>query len=582
MKKLQMIFNAKMLSLLALLAVSVNLFGNTQKGKTTKPNILWLICEDISPYLSFYGDSTAKTPNLDQLAKESLVFTNCFTTVGVCAPSRATLITGMYPTSVGTHHMRTAIDAMGWGRRKYRRVNSKKAVDIKKDTIGEYATVLPEYVKCFSEYLRAEGYYCTNNYKTDYNFAAPVTAWDENSTDASWEDCPEEKPFFSVFTDLITHESQMWTRRRYPMTVNPDSVPVPPYFPDDSIIRNDIARHYSNIEVLDERIGKKIQALKDQGLYDNTIIFFFSDNGGPLPRGKRETLETGLHVPFTVRFPKGVNAGKVEELVSFVDFAPTVLSLAGIKPPKHLQGQVFLGEFRSLNTRSYVYGSGDRFDEYTDKIRVVRDKRYLYIRNYYPELPRYKDVGYRKKMPMMKQLLKLRNEGKLSDNTALWFQTNKPKEELYDCIADPGNLNNLIEDSHYAEKVNELRSALDNWIVEVGDMGSIPEATMIEQMWPGNIQPQTAQTDISISNKEISLSCSTKGSSIAYILSDRMIRPDLDSGWQLYFEPIELEKTKYLYVMANRIGYADSKVSETLLLKIGQKIKIGSQLKDKK
>lgn len=564
------------------LALSVNSSGNKTNKKVTKPNIIWFITEDISPYLSFYGDSTAKTPSLDKLAKESMVFTNCFSTSGVCAPSRATLITGMYPTSVGTQHMRTASDASGWGKRTYNTINGKKSIDLNNQPVREYSAVIPYYVKCFTEYLRAEGYYCTNNIKTDYNFASPVTAWDENNETASWENCPTGTPFFSVFSDFITHESQIWTRRNHPMTVHPDDVRVPPYFPDDSIIRTDIARHYSNIEVLDEHIGKKIQTLKDKGLYDNSIIFFFADNGGPFPRGKRETLETGLHIPFMVRFPHGAHAGYIDDLVSFVDFAPTVLSLAGIKPPEHLQGQAFLGEYKQSQPRQHIYGAGDRFDEYTDRIRAVRDKQYLFVKNYYPQLPPYKDVTYRKNMSTMKDLLVLRDAGQLTGTTAAWFQPHKSgAEELYDCITDPFNLNNLIEDPKYAVKAQELREALNWWIVEVGDMGNMPEATMVKQMWPGNTQPQTSQPEFSISDERISLRCSTKGASIAYILSDTIIQPDLNSGWQLYSKPLEIKKTKYLYAMSNRIGYADSKAIEIHLLKKNGRIKIESYTKAK-
>lgn len=558
----------KLLALLFFFNGSSPIFGrDNSKDGNKKPNILWLICEDISPYFSFYGDSTAQTPNLDKLADESMVFTKCYTTVGVCAPSRASLITGMYPISIGTQNQRTAMDAMGWGNRKYGLKHILGAAhDIEGSSVREYSAVVPDYVRCFTEYLRAEGWYCTNNYKTDYNFAAPVTAWDENSIKASWENRPPDKPFFSVFTDLITHESQIWGRRRLPLSVDPDSVPLPSYFPDDSLVRNDIARLYTNIESLDDRFGKIIQTLKDQGLYDNTIIFFFSDNGGPMPRGKRETLETGLHVPFLVRFPDGLNAGKIEGLVSFVDFAPTVLSLAGIKPPKYMQGQAFLGKYKSDSPRKYIFGSGDRFDEYPDKVRAVIDERYLFVKNDYPQLPPYKDVSYRKVMPMMKRLLIMRDEGKLSGVAASWFQPHKSgQEELYDCIKDPDNVNNLINASLYEDKIKELRIVLEQWLKDVGDMGNIPETKMIEQMWPDNIQPITMQPQISIAKGNIKLTCNTIGSSIAYILSDEKIVTDLDSGWKLYHELIEPENAKYLYVMSNRIGFADSDVIEIKL-----------------
>jgi hypothetical protein len=471
----------------------------------------------------------------------------------------------MYPTSVGTMHQRTAMDAMGWGVRKYREISTKKPTDMKGQPIREYSAVVPEYVKCFTEYLRADGYFCTNNVKTDYNFAAPVTAWDENNAKASWEDCPSDKPFFSVFSFLDTHESEIWNNKNHPQLVSPKLVKVPPYFPDDPIVRKDIARSYSNIEELDSIIGKEIKKLKEKGQYDNTIIFFFSDNGGPLPRGKRETLETGLHLPFIVRFPHGSQAGRVDDMVSFVDFAPTVLSLAGIKPPGYLQGQAFLGKYKSAAPRQYIFGSGDRFDEFTDRIRAARDKRYLFVKNYFPELPLYKDVSYRKSMDMMNDLIQLRDEGKLSGPTALWFRPRKTNEEFYDCQADPFNMNNLIDDPKYSKKISELRTALDKWTKEFDGMGDIPEAEMIGQMWPGNVQPQTAQPEISIERDKIKLKCTTKGSSIAYLMSDKNNTPSLDSGWQLYHEPIKQGKAKYMYVLANRIGYADSKVVEKIL-----------------
>jgi len=206
----------------------------------------------------------------------------------------------MYPASIGTMHMRTAHDYAGWGERKY--AVTTDATDVAGEPIRQYSAVIPEMVKCFTEYLRASGYYCTNNAKTDYQFAAPVTAWDANSNKATWKNCPEGKPFFSVFNHEVTHESRMWMNKKLAQTVSPNSVPLPDYYPEDSIVRQDVARNYSNIELLDKQIGEKIAELKKAGLYDKTIIFFFSDHGGPLPRGKREIYDSGLRVPFLVHF----------------------------------------------------------------------------------------------------------------------------------------------------------------------------------------------------------------------------------------------------------------------------------------
>jgi len=550
--------NESLVTMALLIGWFPSLSATHKSPKSERPNILWLTCEDISPTLSFYGDSTAKTPNLDKLAKESLVFTRAFATVGVCAPSRSSIITGMYPPSIGTMHMRTGHDYAGWGDRIY--PEKSVATDIIGNPVRQYSAVIPDFVKCFTEYLRAEGYYCTNNVKTDYQFASPVTAWDENSEKAHWKNCPPGKPFFSVFNHEVTHESRMWMNKNLPQTVMPKSVPLPDYFPENSVVRQDVARNYSNIELLDKQIGEKIAELKKAGLYDKTIIFFYSDHGGPLPRGKREIYDSGLRVPFFVHFPGGANAGRIDELISFVDLAPTILSLAGIKPPDYMQGQAFLGTFKASEQRKYVFGSGDRFDEFSDRVRIVRDKRYLFVRNYFPELPAYKDVAYRKQMDMMNELLRLRDNKELSGPTAYFFRQKKTKEEFYDCNNDPLNLTNLIDDPKYAEKIDELRNALDQHIKTIHDKAEMPESKMIEQMWPGGIQPKTAKPVISIRNEKIRISCPTLGASIGYILSEKEIKPDLNSGWQLYHEPIKADGEIFLYVISNRIGFADSEV----------------------
>ncbi len=534
-----------------------------------RPNILWLTCEDISPTLAVYGDSTARTPNLDRLASEGLVFDNVFAVVAVCAPSRSSLITGMYPTSIGTMHMRTAHDVMSWGSRKYS--GPSNAVDINGDNVPLYAAVIPPYVKCFPEYLRESGYFCTNNFKTDYQFAAPVTVWDENDKNAEWSHAPKGMPFFSVYNHNVTHESRIWLRRNKPQTVSPAVVPLPSYYPDDSIVRTDVARNYSNIEVLDKQIGEKLQALKDAGLYEKTIIFFFSDHGGPLPRGKRLHYDSGLRVPFIVRIPERyrdkygvdpswVKDGRVEALISFVDLAPTILSIAGVRIPDYMQGRAFMGPQRVKEPRRYIFGSGDRFDEHTDRNRVVRDHRFLYVRNYHPELPAYKDIAYRKNIPMMNDLLRLHRLGRLNPAQNYWFRMYKTPEELYDCVNDPENVRNIIDDPAYAAKVKELRQALDDWLARVGDKGAIPEKQMVMQMWPGGKQPVTLPPRVEKKGKQLFVTCDTEGASIGYIISDRDEIPRIGDRWLVYSRPLSVPKGKYLYLMAQRIGYRESEI----------------------
>ncbi|NPA35800.1 MAG: sulfatase-like hydrolase/transferase [Chlorobi bacterium] len=534
-----------------------------------RPNIVWFTCEDISPTLSMYGDSTAKTPNLDQLAKEGIVFDNVFAVVGVCAPSRSSIITGMYPTSIGTMHMRTAKDIQSWGLRKYD--GESMAVDINGEKVPHYSTVIPSYVKCFPEYMRKTGYYCINNQKTDYQFAAPVTAWDENNGKGDWAHTPNGKPFFYVFNHGVTHESQIWKRKNKPMTVDPKIVPLPSYYPDDSIVRQDVARNYSNIEVLDKQIGEKIQRLKDAGLYENTIIFFFSDHGGPLPRGKRLHYDSGLKVPFIVRIPEKykekygidpswIKNGHVDKLISFVDLAPTLLSIAGYEIPEYMQGKAFMGPQRVKEPRKYIFGSGDRFDEHTDRNRIVRDNRYLYVRNYHPELPAYKDIAYRKNIDMMNRLLELHKLGRLNPAQNYWFRMYKTKEEFYDCITDPDNVHNLIDDPKYQDKIEELRQVMDNWLSETGDMAEVPEKEMYLQMWPDGIQPITERPVIHKKGRTVTFSCGTEGASIAYLISGKDFTPGLNAGWQVYYQPVKIPKGKYLYVMSQRIGYKESEI----------------------
>ena len=522
-----------------------------------KPNILWITAEDISPTLSMYGDSTAKTPNLDILASESLIFTETFTTVGVCSPSRSSLITGMYPVSIGTHQMRTGKDVFGWGSREYDGISN--AIDVNGDSIPLHSVVTPPDVKCFTEYLRANGYYCTNNSKTDYQFAAPVTAWDQNSNKAHWRNRERNQPFFSVFNFDVTHESKMWLHRDKPLTVKPSEVPLPPYFPDTKTVRNDVARNYSNIELLDMMVGNLIQELKDDGLFDNTYIFFFSDHGGPLPRGKRSHYESGLKVPMIIRDPYEKTIRYVHDQVSFVDLAPTILSLSGINIPDHFQGRAFMGDKKNGILRDYIFGSGDRFDETYDRVRSVISKKFIYVRNYHIDRPAYKDVLYRKNIDMTDEMLELYKEDKLNSDQKYWYRESKTKEEFYLRSEDPHSLKNLISDKRYDNEIKRHRLALRNWQDEINDIGSKPEKKYLDNMWPKGVQPKSKDPDVIVEDKIVTIKSNTRGSSIAFIISDNDFKPSLDDGWKLYHEPIKVNKS-YIYVMSTRLGFEDSDI----------------------
>lgn len=501
-----------------------------------QPNILWITTEDMSADIPAYGDSTVATPFLDRLSREGIRFTEVYSVSGVCAPSRSAIITGNYPTYMGTNHMRTASGGRAG--------------------LKAYEAVPPADVKCFSEYLRAAGYYCTNNSKTDYQFGDPFTAWDESSEKAHWRNRPKGKPFFSVFNIMRTHESQIWLQKDQPLRVDPNKVKIPPYYPESPIIRKDIARNYDNIMAMDSIAGGIFRQLEEDGLLQNTIVFFFSDHGAGLPWYKRELYDRGLHVPFMVRFPDGKGAGSTRNaLHSFVDIAPTVLSLAGVKIPDQIQGQAFLGNQKSAKQRRYIYAARDRMDEETDLVRAVRDNRFKYIRNFQPDKSNYQELPYRYRMDLMNEIMRFKKEGKLNDIQKRWFEV-KPAEELYDTEADPYELNNLANDPQYAEKRNELRLALDQWLIDTRDKGFLPEKYLLESMWPGMKQPQTLEPVIeqlktSRKNALIKITSPTDGASLSYKLGE-------NGSWLLYTEPLLVKKGTALSAKAIRYGYKPS------------------------
>lgn len=504
-----------------------------------RPNILWVSIEDTSPDLGCYGDKYAVTPNIDRLASQGCRYTNCFTHAGVCAPSRSGLITGMYPTTMGTQFMRCK-------------------------------GVPPAYVKCFPEYLRAAGYYCTNDSKTDYNFDPPATAWDESRNGAHWRNRPtKETPFFCVINLTQTHESQVrlpeaqLEARRKTLTPSelhdPAKAPLPPYYPDTPRVRRDMANLYDNITFTDKLIGKILKDLEDDGLADKTVVFFWGDHGRGLPRSKRWIYDSGVHTPLVIRWPGKLQPGSVnDELVAFLDFAPTLLNLAGVAIPKHLQGRAFLGD--NLGPpRDYVYAARDRMDEALDMIRGVRDKRFHYIRNYRPDLPYAQPVTYMDQMPTMQEWRRLAAAGELKGPQAIFFQPTKPVEELYDTQADPHEINNLSADPKHAETLARLRAAHEKWRADTGDLGLIPEAELNEQRRAGGKWSITADPEISRSEGKVNIRCATEGASIAYRVG--MNLPKGDGGrWLLYSAPFFVAKDDTIQTKACRLGFRDSQV----------------------
>lgn len=517
-----------------------------------RPNIVWISAEDLSPRLGAYGDEVARTPNLDRLASEGVLYTRAFTSAGVCAPSRAGMITGMYQNSWGGHNMRVTHEAPGLP--------------------TPYYAVPPPYVKAFTEYLRAAGYFTSNDVKNDYQIGEPATVWDENKRGAHWRSPlrDEGQPFFSVFNFTTTHESRSWIGPEEETTTDPSSVEVPPYYPDTPDVRRQIANHYDNIAAMDEQAGEILRQLEEDGLAGNTIVFFWGDHGDGLPRMKRWLYDSGLHVPLIVRRPGEIEPGTVDDrLISLIDLAPTVLSIAGVPIPNHMQGRAFLGDVKAP-PREYIHAARDRIDNVYDMVRAVRDSRYKYIRNYYPEKPYVQFVDYRNRSSIMQEIFRLQEAGELNEVQRLWLRTTRAPEELYDLSNDPHEINNLVEDPAHAEVLERLRGEMDEWMRRIDDKGHIPEDRLVWQMWMGDQQPVTAapfflrrsDTDLDLEPEhdgpiEVVILSGSHGASITYTTEDGD-----EAEWELYHGPIRLDEgTTTLRARAIRYGYQESEES---------------------
>jgi N-sulfoglucosamine sulfohydrolase len=526
----------------------------TTQATSARPNILWISAEDLSPDLGSYVDSYARTPNLDKLASQGARFASAFSTAPVCAPSRSSIITGMYATTIGSHHMRS------------------KAVP-------------PPHVKAFPEYLRAAGYYCTNNVKTDYNFEAPpsntppLTVWDESSRTAHWRNRAPGQPFFAVFNLTVTHESQIRTSpEAFAKNIaalrpedrhDPAKAVLPPYYPDTPVVRNDWARYYDLITAMDLQATAILKQLEEDGLADNTVVFFWGDHGRGLPRAKRWVYDSGIRVPLLVRWPGKIQPGSVrDEVVSLVDLGPTVLSIAGVPIPKHMQGQGFLGD-QQAPAREYVFAHRDRMDEAYDMMRAVRDRRYKYIRNFFPGRPYAQHIAYMEEMPTMQEMRRVNKEhfnalspyygNAMTAAQRLFFLPEKPEEELYDTLGDPHEVRNLARSSEHQSVLKKMRTVLEQWRKETDDLGLVSEEELRERMRPGGIWVQTAQPSIHESSSgngssfTVEISCAPSGASVAYTTENGD-----NARWKLYTRAITLSRPVTLRTKACRLGYLDS------------------------
>ncbi|WP_067786325.1 sulfatase [Paraurantiacibacter namhicola] len=515
-----------------------------------RPNIILITAEDLSPRMGFMGDEVAVTPNLDALAAESVVFTKTFTTAGVCAPARSALITGVHQTTLGTMHMRTSSYGMNMPE-------------------GEpYEAVPPASIKAFPELLRSAGYHTVNRQKTDYQFGEPFTIWDDNDHSQQWpHGLDAEQPFFAMINFPTTHEGRTWppdlntserpnvknalernatmdARKNFPPTV-PDAVRVPAYYPDTPVVRQNLARHYDNIRLMDQEVGALLRKLEAEGRFDDSIIIFTTDHGDGLPRAKRTIFDSGTHVPLIVRFPNGYGAGeRRSELVSFVDLAPTILAFAGVGLPDWIQGRDI---FRAAPPQ-YIYMAGDRFDEVPQRFRGIRSDGYLYIR-YFSDKPVIPSLGYQNTNPIMHEWRRLHAEGALTPLQAMYLEAPAPRRMLFDVSADPDNVRNLADDPAYAVIATRMDSDLMDWIARSGDLGRVPEAQMRARMWPGGTQPRTAAPQgCRASDGAVVLTSATVGASVDY--------GGEQGEAELYARPISA--TQPFAARAIRYGYAPS------------------------
>jgi arylsulfatase A-like enzyme len=415
-----------------------------------RPNILWITCEDTGPELGCYGDTYSTTPNLDRLASRGQIYTRAWSNAPVCAPARTTIISGVYPTATGSEHMRSL-------------------------------AALPAHMRMYPQLLREAGYYASNNSKEDYNLEKPGQVWDDSSTRAHWRNRRPGQPFFSIFNLLITHESQLRTRP-HTWVHDPAKARVPAYHPDTREVRQDWAQDYDNIMTMDSQAGRILADLESDGLGEDTIVFFYGDHGSGMPRSKRWPYNSGLQVPLIVSIPEKFRSlggadyrrgGKSGRMVSFVDLAPTLASLAGLRPPDWMQGSAFLGPYAGP-PRRFLCGFRGRMDERCDMVRSIRDERFIYIRNYMPHRIYGQYLDYMFQTPTTRVWRRLHEEGKLSPEQDRFWQT-KPEEELYDLDNDRDEVRNLAGSREHRGTLERLRAGLHQWMRTAGDVGFLPE-----------------------------------------------------------------------------------------------------------
>lgn len=536
---------------------------------TRRPNILWISTHDINPDLGCYagvwpGAEYATTPNLDRLAASGVRFDKAFAAAPICAPSRSAIMTGCFPTAIGTMHMRSN-------------------------------AVPPAEVHLLPELFRRAGYYCTNNWFTDFQMDIPAPVFDDCSPSAHWRNRPEGAPFFAMFHGMTTHESQLYLeedafRQRTAHVEagqrhDPLKAPIPPYYPDDEAFRIAWARYSDLITEMDHWAGELLAELEADGLVEDTIVAFWSDHGKGMPRAKRWPNESGLREPLIVSWPGHVGSGTTSgDLVHTMDLAPTMLAMCGIEVPASMHGRVVIDEHGVLVTapNEYTYGGRDRQGEAEDQSRTVRDKRFRYIRHFHPDKPAMIHTQYPDAFPTWaafraraskeaQQRAVGHTPSAMTPLQRSVVAQSKPVEELYDILADPFETRNLATDPHYVEDLARLSNALDDWRSRYGDLGDISEAELEEAWRPAGLRRATATPMVSVDGGGVSVSCATEGAILAWTVDAPQesttaatpaeygaIVPNSSDGRQWILTDGDVPDYRPVFVRAWRIGFEPS------------------------
>jgi arylsulfatase A-like enzyme len=540
----------------------------------TKPNVLWIIVEDLSTDLSCYGDNTISTKNIDQLAAQGILYTNAYSTSPYGAPSRAAIFTGTYPHLIGLQHT---------------------------STFGKKQSIIPPAeIKIFSEFLRADGYYCSLRGNTQVPFSEAFTTWDNISSEkdgntyrAAWENCPTDKPFFSTIylsqtreyhnlpktamgkvlaekypdlpqADIDSFSNEIYNSEEYKnIKLDLSKIKTPDYLPKTRTVKDDFAKMYLNIKRLDNEVGNILKQLQTDKLDENTIIFFFSENGRGMPGGKRWLYDDGIKVPLIIKIPGITPAGeKSDQLISLIDLAPTLMVNLDIRVPEYMRGKVFIGK-RQNEPREYIFAARDRIDDANEKLRSIASKQFKYIKNYTYEIPFEEKVEILPEFPTLKVMDNIKVNKQLEKSTDKFIKR-KAKEELYDIKNDPYELHNLAERDYFTDDLNKMRLDFESIENSIGGFLNTTEEEMHIAIDPDentllttdvpDILPEGGRFKQPV---EISITCNTSGASIAYaILPDG----ETDIYWELYNEPITIDNNCTVLSKAIRYGFEESAI----------------------